>query len=98
MTWTVEPKPARSVGMRSTLIIAISATRFCSMLMRDSTKPVQDQQAAVVSERLEGIDDEHIAKWLSHDTVAPDLEGTAGMDKLEDRYDIDAEVLFGPGQ
>ena len=35
VTW--EPNPARSLGMRSMLISAISPTRFCSMLIRDST-------------------------------------------------------------
>ena len=38
MTWTVDPKPARSVGILSTLINAISATRACSMLIRASTR------------------------------------------------------------
>src|SRR5471032_3377119 len=37
MTVSVEPKPERSLGIRSMLMSAISATRFCSMLMRDST-------------------------------------------------------------
>src|SRR6478672_9617790 len=38
MTWSVEPKPARSLGMRSTFRSAISETRFWSMLIRDSTR------------------------------------------------------------
>src|SRR5262245_54878296 len=38
MTCRVEPNPARSVGIRSMLISAISDTRFWSMLMRASTR------------------------------------------------------------
>lgn len=60
-------------------------------------EPLQDQESAVVSQRLQGIHYRHIAKLLNNDTVPQSLEGAVVMDKVADRYDIETDVMFPLG-